>query len=98
MEVTGIMAIVFLASFTEGLVEYMFAGYEAVKPHLGKIALAIGIILAIGYDIDIPSMVGLVTDYGVLNNVVSGLIIGRGSNYVNDAISRIRGEFTPAVV
>lgn len=92
MDVTVIAAILFLATFTEGLTEYIFAGVEAAQPYLKYVALVFGVVLAVAYHIDIPAMLGLTASFGFVNFVVSGLIIGRGSNYVNDVITGIRGK------
>jgi len=87
---SGILGIVFLATFVEGFVEYLFANVETAKPYLMYIALALGVALSVAYQIDIPSTLGLTTNYGWVNWVFSGLIIGRGSNYVNDVVSMVR--------
>lgn len=83
-------SIIFLAIFLEGLLTYLFKKDgvdEPPKPWIKYIALLAGIALAIGYRVDIPTMVGLVTPVPIINYVLSGIIIGRGSNYVNDLTS-----------
>jgi hydrogenase/urease accessory protein HupE len=85
-------AIMFLAFLTEGMTEYMFGKWEQMKASIPYIALAFGIVLAIAYDINIPAMVGLTAKFSLISNIVSGVIIGRGSNFTNDIISRVRGE------
>lgn len=83
----AIIAILFLATFVEGLVEYLFGKVEKMKPVLSYIALFLGVALAVAYKVDIPAMLGLASDFGIVNFIVSGLIIGRGSNYANDIIT-----------
>lgn len=85
-----IASIVFLAIFLEGLLTYLFkkdGEDQAPKPWIKYIALLAGIGLAIGYQVDIPAMIGLPVQFVLLNYIVSGIIIGRGSNYVNDVMS-----------
>lgn len=89
MEIIGI---IFIATMIEGLVSYLFGEDGATRPYLKYVALVLGVGSAIAYQIDIPSMIGLATSYGVLNYVISGIIIGRGSNYTNDIITAFRGK------
>ena len=85
-------AILFLAVFVEGLITYLFGEDNHVRAWLKYVALAIGMIVAAGYRIDIPGMVGLTTAYPVLNYAISGIAIGRGSNVVNDLVGRLNKE------
>ncbi len=81
------LSIIFLATFTEGLIEYIAGKAKKSRPYIKYVALAIGVALAIAYKVDIPGMVGLTTPYLLANYIVSGIIIGRGSNYVHDVLS-----------
>jgi len=87
----GAVGILLLAALVEGFVQYTFGDSERARPYLKYVAGLLGIAAAIVYKVDIPSMFGLATDYGIANYIVSGIIIGRGSNYVNDIIGSIRG-------
>lgn len=86
MEIVGIL---FLAMFVEGTVEYLFAKEGESRPWLRYISVGLGIAAAIAYQVDIPAMTGLVASYGFVSWVVSGVIIGRGANYVNDVLGSI---------
>ena len=90
--ITSIVAILFLATFIEGFVEYIFSPLPVAKPYLMYVALFFGIVFCVAYKVDVPSMVGLTTTYGWVNWVFSGLIIGRGSNYVNDVLQKFKGQ------
>lgn len=83
-------AIIFLTVFIEGFVEFLFAPFSKLKPYLGYVALIFGVVLAIIYQIDLLDMVGIQTPYTIISYSISGLIIGRGSNYVNDLISKFK--------
>jgi len=87
------LAILFLTTFIEGLVEFLFAPFKQAEKYLGYVALVLGVGLAILYQVDIPAMVGVASQYPIVDYIVSGLIIGRGSNYVNDVITAV-GNFT----
>lgn len=86
MEVLGI---VFLATFVEGFITYLRGNSEKSTPWLKYVALALGVVVAVGYNIDIPAMVGIASGYPLVSNVISGIIIGRGSNYVNDLLQTV---------
>ena len=88
MEATiGIFA---LAFFVEGLIEYLFAKDGASQPALKYVALGLGVVLAIAYNVDILALVGMTSVVPLVGNVVSGIIIGRGSNVVNDFVGKLR--------
>lgn len=81
----------FLATFVEGMIQY-FAGeskYET-RPYLRYISLALGVGLAVAYKVNIPELVGITSSFAAVDWLLSGVIIGRGSNYLNDIISSFR--------
>lgn len=82
--------IFFLAFFVEGLVEYLFAKDNGSQPTLKYIALALGVGLAIAYNVDLLALLGMTSIVPLVGNIVSGIIIGRGSNYVNDVVSKLK--------
>lgn len=90
MEIVGIL---FLATLIEGMITYIFGDKENRtdnRNYLKYVSLGLGVALAIIYKVDILAMAGLVTGNPIINYVLSGMIIGRGSNYVNDLIGTIR--------
>ena len=87
MEIIGIM---FLAVLLEGTLAFLLGkSDESTGPRewVKYVSLVGGIALSIAYRVDIPSMVGLSTAVPLVNFIVSGIVIGRGSNYVNDIIT-----------
>ena len=58
-----------------------------------KLALAmsaiLGIIIAIAFDIDILAHFGLETTIPLFGNVMSGVILSRGSNYLHDSLKKL---------
>jgi len=85
-----IIGIIFLATFVEGLINYI-AGESDGLPRvaLKYVALVIGVFTAVAYQVDIPSMAGLATAWPLANYIISGIIIGRGSNYVHDILGSL---------
>lgn len=90
MELLGVM---FLAVFLEGTLTYAFGkkGTEAEpRKWVSYVALVAGVGLAIGYKVNIPATVGITSQVPLLDFIVSGIIIGRGSNYLNDILSTFK--------
>lgn len=93
----NLLGIVLLATLIEGLITYLFGKTSEempLRPWLKYVSLCMGIALAVAYEIDIPKMVGLVSVVPLVGYVVSGLIIGRGANYLNDIMSLIKIKTT----
>lgn len=90
--------IFFLTTLIEGLITYVFgtakiegeSGEKKERPYIRYVSLALGVAAAFAYGIDIPAMAGLVSQYSFVGYLVSGLVIGRGSNYVNDILGSLR--------
>lgn len=84
------LKLLFLATFVEGFTEYVVPeGFKFTK----YFALLVGVGAALAYNIDIlGSLTGLQSSVPYVSQIISGLIIGRGSNYLNDIVSNIRGE------
>lgn len=82
-----------LATLIEGLITYLFGEQLPYsRPALRYISLALGIIASIAYKVDIPAMVGLSSGYAFVSYIVSGLILGRGANYLNDIMGLIQAK------
>lgn len=89
MEILGIL---FLATFIEGLITYTVGEKKSTRPYLKYIALALGVAAAILYKVNLLALLdlGLTATNPYVDFVVTGLVIGRGSNYVNDIITLVR--------
>lgn len=88
-----------LATLVEGFVEYVFGtlfdkvpALSAYKWTLMYVSLVVGVAVAFYYSIDLVALIAnnaggslAVSWVGIL---FSGLIIGRGANYINDFVSR----------
>lgn len=88
------LAFVYFLGFicTEGVVEYvlgtLFDKVPALQPHkwtLMYVSMALGIALAFAYSLDLLALVGGVTSsIPYLGVVLTGVLIGRGANFIND--------------
>jgi hypothetical protein len=97
-----VAGIAILATIVEGLVEYLVAPLveKLRKPAedetatdlrimlLRYISVALGIVLCVVYNANLLSLLGVTTGIPFVGNVLTGLLIGRGSNYVHDFASR----------
>lgn len=86
----NLLGILFLATFVEGFITYVAGEVEKARQYLKYVALAIGVIVCVVYKVDIPAMLGLATPIPYASYILSGVIVGRGSNYVNDLMSSFK--------
>jgi len=99
LQAAGVVAVSFsLAFLAEGMTEYLFGtiadhilGADKYKWLLQYVAAAAGVGLAIFYAIDLiqltGSLAGMPMDNTVVGQVLSGLVIGRGANYLHQFVS-----------
>ena len=98
--VTGILV---LATIAEALVEYLLApiveakGPSASKPETGVswcnlalryCAALIGVGLSLVYRVDLLAFFGLTSPWPWVGWAITGVLIGRGSNFIHDFASR----------
>ena len=86
-----------MATLIEGTVEYFFGDVIALKGYLRYISLAFGILASLAYGLDLLGFLGFATPFPIVGCITSGILIGRGSNYLNDLISSFKGDVTPIV-
>ncbi len=84
-----IVAVLALAFLAESLTEYLFSGpLDSLRLPSGLlryIAVAVGVLLAWAYDLDITrDLLELTPRPPVLGVVLTGVILGRGASYVHD--------------
>jgi len=89
----GIGGLLFLALLVEGAIEYFIAEplKKANQPtwFVRYVALALGVAAAFGFRVDLTAMVGLDAPEWVAF-MATGLVIGRGSNYLSDLVGKFR--------
>jgi archaellum biogenesis protein FlaJ (TadC family) len=93
-----LLAALLLAFMAEGTTEYLFAtplarivaDAEWRTTATRYIALLVGVAVAFGYNLDIIAVIapGLVPVAPWVGVALTGIVIGRGSNYLNDFASR----------
>lgn len=75
-----------MAILIEAIVSYVI---EVPKNPKLLIPIALGILAAVAYQLDIPAALGAVSQLPFLGSVFTGIILSRGSNYVYDLVGRL---------
>jgi hypothetical protein len=91
-----------LAAVVEALTEYLVRPivkliYVSLSPSrqapetmdaLRYVSAVVGVVLCWAYNMDLLAMAGLTAQVPFVGVVVTGLLIGRGSNFVNDFVAK----------
>lgn len=96
------------AVFVEGTIEYFFGktdkdGNNVSQPWLKFAAAGLGVGVCVVFGLDLFGSLGLTTTLlpapfaALVGSALTGLVVGRGSNYLNDFITRVR-EPKPEIV
>lgn len=88
------LAVIFaFTTLNEAIIEYLFGSVKALRPYLPLLALSSATILAFIYKVNIfSSLLGLNSNSPFLDYILSGFIISRGSNFVNDFVQKVLGS------
>lgn len=98
--ISNFLAIFFLATFIEGTVKYIAdplsdLSKARLRPFKPYITMLLGIGMAFNFRLDILRIFGLTevvySPLLFINYIITGVVIGRGSNYLNDIVSKLRG-------
>ena len=94
MEFFGILA---LAVVIEGVVTYANEWFVKGKPQWKQIATVLfGVAIALAYGVDLVAMLGLESTVPFVGSVLSGILLSRGSNYLNDLLQSLQALGTKA--
>lgn len=86
----GLIGLLMVSVAVEGVIEYLFAGVVRLKAYIPYISAVFGLLAAIGFGLDLFAILGITAAYPVAGTILTGLMVGRGSNYLNDFISAVR--------
>lgn len=53
------------------------------------LSIILGVLISIAYEIDIPKYLNLHSRIPYLSNILTGILISRGSNYIYDLMTKI---------
>lgn len=79
----------FMAIFIEGTTTYIKNVCVDYNLTIGMcITFLLGVVISMVYDLDLPKQMGITTKVKFVGNIITGLIISRGSNYIYDFINQ----------
>lgn len=88
-----LVVIIAFATLNESMIEYLFGSVKQLRPYLPLIALGTGVFLTFTYQINIFSvLLGIESNSPFLDFLLSGFIISRGSNFINDIAQKVLGS------
>ena len=80
-----------MSVLTEGVITYAKTWVVDRKIKWQMVAaVVVSIMICFAYGLDIPALVGLNSGIPFLGNVLTGILISRGSNYIYDLIKTIK--------
>jgi hypothetical protein len=104
MQIPDLVTIVILATLAEGLVEHLLkpiilppeeSTYRPIKlsDYVRDILLRyasalVGIGLCLAYRADLLALAGLTSPTPFVGQILTGLVVGRGANYLHDLVNR----------
>lgn len=90
LNISPLAAIFAFSTLNESIIEYLFGSVQPLRPYLPLIALGTAIFLTFTYQINIFAMLlGIESGSPFLDFLLSGFIISRGSNFLNDLVQRV---------
>ena len=82
-----------LATLNESIIEYLFGSVVKLRPYLPLISLGTGLLITFSYQINIMHLLlNVQSNIPALDFTLSGFIISRGSNFVNDFARKALGS------
>lgn len=96
--IQSLTALFAMSIFIEGFIEFFISDPSVKQPWLKYVGLVIGVGVCLAYRLDVFAILGIVSPIASISNyigcVLTGVIIGRGSNYLNDFIATFKASTT----
>lgn len=87
--------LVIVAILVEAIWENIKMVYQSGKVSISMIgSLVISVLLCVLTRIDIFPIVGLTISVPIIGSVLTGIIVSRGANFVNDLFTKLKGGTT----
>ena len=87
MEITAILIMAVLVEAVVTYIKTWVVDKQLKWPMLLSTVLSVAVCLA--YGLDIPSAVGVSSSVPFVGTVITGVLIARGSNYINDLLKKL---------
>lgn len=89
VNISPLAAVFAFSTLNESIIEYLFGSVKELRPYLPLIALASAVFLSFTYQLNILFYIlGIQSNYPFLDFLLSGFMISRGSNFINDFAQR----------
>lgn len=93
LDLTPLTIAIMFSTLNESIIEYMFGSIIKIRPYIPLISLGTGIFLAFAYQINIMHiLLNTQSAFPPLDFILSGFVISRGSNFVNDFARKALGS------
>ncbi len=91
----GISAVLVMAVVVEAVIDYVKTWVVEKKIQWQQIfAMLFGILVSFAYCLDVLALVGIESHVAYVGNVLTGILISRGSNYIHDLYNRLIAKKT----
>ncbi len=90
---TSLIVILAFSILNESIIEYFFGSIKQISGYLPLISLFVAIFLTFIYQINIFAiLIGVQSNSPFLDFLLSGFVISRISNFVNDLVQKVIGS------
>ncbi len=85
-----IISICSLAILTESIITYFKEFFVSTDfPFSMCFSIVLGVFIAVAYKLDLPEYLNLKSSIPYVGNILTGIVISRGSNYLYDILKSI---------
>jgi len=90
--IEAITTIFILAAVVEAVITYFVPKNQTEEPRewIKYVSAVLGVGVCVAYNADMLAILGVVTPLPYVGAVITGLIVGRGSNFLNDFYSKVK--------
>ena len=82
--------IIILSILVESIITYFQEFFENGNVSSNMIlSIVLGVVIAMSYELDLPKVMGIDSKWKFMGNILTGIIISRGSNYIYDILKSI---------
>ena len=93
---TQFVIVIVFSILVEAIVELVLGDITSCPKWVKKVSsIAIGIFVCIVYKIGIIGLLGVAGGIPVVDYVLTGIMISRGSNYLSDLLGKIKSDMSP---
>lgn len=89
LPISPLAVVLAFSALNEAIIEYLFGSVKGLHPYLPLLALGTAVFLTFSYQISVFALIfNVQSSSPFLDFLLSGFIISRGSNFINDIAQR----------